>query len=140
MGTTIVIIISVVIVVSVFAMLITLRMNVAQAAKRDRIERKNQQASRWASAVVKNIQIDGAENSQNGVRAMLTLEITPPEGAGYQTSTVWLVDADALHLLTPGSYVPVKLEAAGLKNVSPAVPWAVCADREKAAQTSPGNP
>ncbi len=58
MGTTIVIIIAAAIVVSVFAMLISLSLTVAKAAKRDRADRREraQTSLVWADVMVVEVQ------------------------------------------------------------------------------------
>ena len=124
MGTTIVIVITAVIVAAVFAMLITLRLNVAESARQRRKEPQEQendaQADIWADALV----IESTDVYENDkARVTLTLEVIPLQSAPYRASTVWLVDAGALHLAAPGRHVTVKLDA-DKQTVSPAVKWA----------------
>ena len=127
MGTTIVIVIAAMIVVSVFAILISLRMSVAKAAKRSRAERSTQQqagsTALWAGALIVDSRGGAAETAVKA-RMTLTLEVTPSAGAPYRTSVVWLVDLSALHLTAAGSQVPVRLDAVDPQKVYPAVPWA----------------
>jgi hypothetical protein len=124
MGTTIVIVISAVIVAAVFAMLITLRLNVAETAKQRRKKPQEQendaQADIWADALVIESN-DVFENDK--ARVTLTLEVIPLQRAPFRASTVWLVDAGALHLVAPGRHVTVKI-GADRHTVSPAVKWA----------------
>ena len=76
MGTTIVFIVAAVIVVSVFAMLISLRMSVAKAAKRSRDKKHSPPQAEliWADAVVVSSQSDSAGYTQR-VRVSLTLDV-----------------------------------------------------------------
>jgi len=73
--------------------------------------------------------MQGDEASGNAAKARLTLtlDVSPPRGEPYQATAVWLVDRSALHLMAPGSHVPVKL--AGAK-ILPAVHWASYASRQ----------
>ena len=128
MGTTIVIVIAAVIVISVFAILISLRMSVAKAAKHSRAERRTQQqaesTSLWAGALIVDSYGGPAGETAEKARMTLTLEVTSSDGGPYRTTVVWLVDLSALHLTAAGSHVPVKLDAADPQKVYPAVPWA----------------
>ena len=139
LSTIIIFVVAAVIVVSVFAVLISLRVRVARAAKRSRAERQAERfaapsAERnaapvgsdvvWASAVVMDSQPDPADFGAEQVRAALTLSVTPPGAAAYQASVVWLVNADVLHLVTPGSHIAVSLSGYDEKSICPAVPWA----------------
>lgn len=128
MGSTIVIVVATVIVVSVFAMLISLRMSVAKSVKRSIAERRTQRqagsAALWAGALIVDSRGGPTGETSAKARMTLTLEVTPPKGAPYRASVVWLVDLSALHLTAAGSHVPVRLDAADPQKVYPAVPWA----------------
>jgi hypothetical protein len=123
-STIIILVVAAVIVVGVFVVLITLRVRVAKAAKRSRVQRQADKTALWASAVVTDMRGDEAGESAAKARFTLTLEVSPPQGAPYQAVAVWLVDRTALHLASPGSHVPVKLVAADPQKILPAVPWA----------------
>lgn len=124
MGTTIVFIVAAVIVVSVFAMLISLRVSVAKAAKRSRDKKHSPQQADliWADAVVVSSKSDSAGYTQR-VRVSLTLDVYPPDAATLRVNTAWLVNTDALHLIQTGCHVPVKLNS-GKQTVVPAAAWA----------------
>ncbi len=139
MGTTIVIVIAVVIVIGVFATLITMRLDLARAAKRSRQERRARTESTsearpvWTDALVLDSRVTGSAGAKQTVVA-LTLKVSPPGGAPYQASVTWLVDADALHLASPGGRIPVRLDAADPKKISPAVVWAAYSPRSGSAK------
>jgi hypothetical protein len=137
LGTVIIFAAAAVIVVSVFAMLISLRVRAARAARRSRAERQTAPQTEpersapsangsvvWASAVVSDSQPDPSDFGAERVRTALTLRVMPPDGAAFQALAVWLVDADALHLVTPDSHIAVSLNGDDEKSVCPAVPWA----------------
>ena len=46
----------------------------------------------------------------------------PPEGGPYRTAAIWLIESAALHLILPGSHVPVKVSTNGQK--FPDAAWA----------------
>jgi hypothetical protein len=127
-GTIITIVVAAVIVVTVFAVLVSLRIRVARAAKRSRQEsasrQKEQQSIVWAGALIVDSRGGAAGESADKARLTLTLEVTPPEGTPYRASAIWLVDMSAMHLAAPGSHVPVKLVSADPQKIYPAVPWA----------------
>jgi len=76
--------------------------------------------------------MQGDEASGNAAKARLTLtlDVSPPRGEPYQATAVWLVDRSALHLVSPGSHVPVKLVPSDPQKILPAVPWASFAGRQ----------
>jgi len=129
-STVIILVVTAVIVVGVFAVLISLRIRVAKAARRIRAQRQAAKTTLWASAVVADMQSDEAGGSAARARVTLTLDVSPPQGAPYQATAVWLVDRSALHLVTPGSHVPVKLAGANMQKILPAVLWASYAGRQ----------
>lgn len=124
MGTTIVFIVAAVIVVSVFAMLISLRMSVAKAAKRNGDKKHSPQQAYliWADAVVVSSQSDSSSHASR-VRVSLTLDVYPPDAATLRVNTAWFVNTDALHLIQTGCHVPVKLNSSK-QTVVPAAAWA----------------
>ncbi|NLT96707.1 MAG: hypothetical protein GXW96_00880 [Christensenellaceae bacterium] len=126
-STVIILVAAAVIVVGVFTVLISLRIRVAKAARRIRTQRQAAKTALWASAVVADMQGDEASGNAAKARLTLTLDVSPPRGEPYQATAVWLVDRSALHLMAPGSHVPVKL--AGAK-ILPAVHWASYASRQ----------
>jgi hypothetical protein len=139
LSTIIIFVVAAVIVVGVFTVLISLRIRVAKAAKRSRAERKAEHQEHpseiryaapvdssvvWASAEVMDSRPDPADFGANQVRTALTINVTPPDSAACQVSVVWLVNTDALHLVTPGSHITVSLSGYDEKSICPAVPWA----------------
>lgn len=129
-GTVIILVVTAVIVIGVFAVLISLRIRVAKAARRIRAQRQAAKNALWASAVVADMQGETVAGNAARVRVTLTLDVSPPQGEPYQAMTIWLVDRSALHLTSPGSHVPVKLVPSDPQKILPAVPWASYAGRQ----------
>jgi len=128
-STVIILAAAAVIAAGVFAVLISLRIRVAKAARRIRAQRQAAKTALWASAVVADMQGE-ASGSAARARVTLTLNVSPPQGEPYQATAVWLVDRSALHLVSPGSHVPVKLSGSNMQKILPAVLWASCAGRQ----------
>lgn len=129
-STVIILVAAAVIVVGVFTVLISLRIRVAKAARRIRTQRQAAKTALWASAVVADMQDGTAGGNAARARLRLTLDVSPPQGEPYQAVTMWLVDRSALHLVSPGSHVPVKLVPSDPQKILPAVPWASFAGRQ----------
>ncbi len=125
MGSTIVIVVAVIIVAAVFAMLILLRLNVAETARQRRKSPQEQenstQANKWADALV--IESNGAFDDDKAC-VSLSLEIIPLQGMPYRASAVWLVDKRAQRLVSPGRLVSVRVDAENPNVIYPAVAWA----------------
>jgi type II secretory pathway pseudopilin PulG len=129
-GSVIILVVAAVIVVGVFAVLISLRIRVAKAARRIRAQRQAAKTALWASAVVAESQGETTVGNAARARLTLTLDVLPPQGEPYQATAVWLVDRSALHLTSPGSHVPVKLVPSEPQKILPAVRWASYAGRQ----------
>lgn len=130
LSTIIILVLAAVIVVGVFAVLISLRIRVAKAARCIRAQGQAAKPVLWASALVADMQDETAGGNAAKARLRLTLDVSPPQGKPYQATVVWLVDRSALHLVSPGSHVPVKLAPSDPQKILPAVPWASCAGRQ----------
>jgi hypothetical protein len=72
-----------------------------------------EQGNSYLSRKISNLQIG------------LRLEITPPNGAPYQTISVWDVQPAHADDVKVGKTIPVKVDAQNPKIIYPDVPWAI---------------
>ena len=59
------------------------------------------------------------------IHALLTLEVSPPGGEIFTTTTHWQVNQLSLQELQPGTVIPVKIDADKPTTIYPDVSWAI---------------
>jgi len=66
----------------------------------------------------------GRKARMSAVYCALTLDIHPPEGAAFETSTIWEVNRSALPQIQPGQVVSIRIDADRRTTIYPDVNWA----------------
>ena len=136
MSETLQTILSIVVILGLFAGLTTLVnhlvVRIAQRkAEGARLRRNGYEERRSrgidALATIVNIRNELSEakpHEHPEVRADLLLRVQPPQGEAYQTITSWLVQTQAVSNIQPGSSISVKIDAEDPRIIYPNVRWA----------------
>jgi hypothetical protein len=93
---------------------------------KEEIDRTLARATAASATVVQVQQPTGLMRKprMGSVHVLLILDVDPPSGSAYQTTTRWQVDLTALPQVQPGHVIPIRIDADTRTTIYPAVPWA----------------